>query len=65
MIALDIGTKLSPETQCESETFIPFLITKARASRFDPNPGGGKVIDIPPHIFRLSRAFTIVEPQDE
>lgn len=65
MIALDIDTKLGPETQGASETFIPFLITKVRASRFDLHPGGGETIGVPEHIFRLSKAFTIVGPQDE
>jgi hypothetical protein len=65
MIALDIDTKLGPETQGASEKFIPFLITKVRASRFDPHPSGGEAVGIPAHIFRLSKAFTIVERQDE
>lgn len=65
MIVLDIDTKLGPETQGVSKTFIPFLITKVGASRFDPHPGGGEVVGIPAHIFRLSKAFTIVELQDE
>lgn len=63
MIVLDIDTKLGPETQGAAETFIPFLITKVMGSRFDPFPGGGEVVGTPAHIFRLSKAFTVIEPQ--
>ena len=59
MIVVDLDATLGPETQGQSETFVPLLITRIFGSRFDPMREATEPSDIPPHIFRLSKAFQI------
>ena len=62
-LEVDLRTHLGSQVEVEHETFIPLIIDEVLGSRFIPHtPEGGS--DIPPHIFRLSKAFKIVNPED-
>jgi hypothetical protein len=59
VIELDLVACLGPETQGQSESFIPLIIEEINASRFNPDPVAGDPNDIPPHVFKLRDAFVI------
>jgi hypothetical protein len=59
VIEVDLKTHIGPETQGLSEEFVPLVITEVLGSRFNPDPVDNEPTDIPPHIFRLSKAFKI------
>jgi len=59
-IEVDLKTHLGEPITVQHETFIPLIIDEVRGSRFNPYPPKGGD-DIPPHIFRLSKAFVIKE----
>jgi len=61
-IEVDLQTHLGALIEVEHESFIPLIIDQVLGSRFVPEvPDGGD--DIPPHIFRLSKAFKVVDPE--
>lgn len=60
-IELDLAAHLGPETQGQSESFIPLIIDEVHASRFNPAPVAGDPNDIPPHVFKLRDSFVIRE----
>jgi hypothetical protein len=62
IIELDLKVRLGETVQVQDETFIPLVVTEVLASRFNPEPVENEPSDIPPHIFRLSRAFRLVSP---
>ena len=59
VIEIDVEVRLGSETQGQFEPFIPLIITKILASRFNPSPVPNEPTDRPPHIFRLRNAFEI------
>lgn len=60
VIELDLTARLGEETQGESEMFIPLVIHKIHASRFNPDIVPNDPNDIPPNVFQLRKAFNIV-----
>lgn len=65
VIELDLVAKLGPETQGQSESFMPLIIEEVHASRFNPEPVVGDPNDVPPHVFKLRDAFVIKgRPED-
>jgi hypothetical protein len=59
VIELDLSTRLGEPIKVENETFIPLVVTEVLASRFNPTRAPNEPTDIPPHIFRLSKAFQL------
>lgn len=62
-LEVDLRCHLGELVQVEHECFIPLVIDEVLGSRFCPASaplGGG---DIPSHIFRLSKAYTMVKPE--
>jgi hypothetical protein len=59
VIELDLVARLGPQTQGQSESFMPLIIEEIHASRFNPEPVAGDPNDIPPHVFKLRDAFVI------
>lgn len=59
VIELDLVARLGPETQGQSEPFMPLIIEKIITSRFNPEPMVADPNDIPPHVFKLRDAFMI------
>jgi hypothetical protein len=58
-VEVDLRTHLGEPIEVEDETFVPLVIDEVYGSRFNPlPPEGGE--DIPPHMFRLSKAFKVV-----
>jgi len=65
VIELDLVAHLGPETQGQSESFMPLIIEEVRASRFNPEPVHEDPNDVPPHVFKLRDAFVIKgRPED-
>jgi hypothetical protein len=62
VIELDITARLGDETQGMDEAFIPLIIQKIHASRFNPSVVAGDRNDIPAHVFQLRKAFEVKEP---
>lgn len=62
-IEVDLKTHLGQPVVVEHETFIPLVIDEVLGSRFNrfPPQGGG---DIPPHVFRMSKTFTVELTED-
>lgn len=60
IIEVDIETHLGVLVENDSESFVPLVIDRVLGSRFNPNPIGCEPPEIPSHIFRLSKAFTLV-----
>jgi hypothetical protein len=58
-IELDIEAKLGPKTDGHVEKFIPIIIKRVLASRFNHTPLAGEATDIPGHIFRLLKMYTV------
>lgn len=59
VIEVDLNAHLGPETEGQSETFVPLFVTEVLGSRFNPDPVPNEPTDIPPHVFRLRNAFQI------
>jgi len=59
VIELDIEVHLGSETRGQHESFVPLIISKILAARFNPSPMPVEPTDRPPHIFRLRNAFEI------
>lgn len=59
VIEVDIKTHLGDTVTVEHESFVPLIIDEVFGSRFVPDPPEGGN-DIPSHVFRLSKAFKIV-----
>jgi len=64
-VEVDLETHLGDETQVEHETFVPLVIDEVLGARFNPFPPEPGQTDIPPHIFRLSKAFLVERPSGE
>jgi len=65
LIEVDIHCVLGEQIQVEHETFIPLVIKDVMGSRFNPVSPAADPGDIPAHVFRLSKAFTLVpKPTD-
>lgn len=58
-IEVDLRTHLGNEIEVEHEKFIPLIIDEVFGARFNPFPPQFAGNDIPPHIFRLSKAFKV------
>lgn len=58
-IEVDLRTHIDEPITVENETFVPLVIDEVLGSRFNPFPPKSGGEDIPPHIFRLSKAFKI------
>lgn len=59
VVEVDLRTHLGEAIELEHETFVPLVIDEVIAARFNPFPPEPGPTDIPPHIFRLSKAFKI------
>jgi hypothetical protein len=59
VIELDIEVRLGSETRGQHESFVPLIISKVLASRFNLSPMPFEPTDRPPHIFRLRNAFKL------
>ena len=59
VIELDLEVRLGSETRGQHESFVPLIISKVLASRFNPSPVPIEPTDRPPHMFRLRNAFEI------
>lgn len=60
LIEADLRTSLGSETQGADDTFIPLVVQEVLGSRFNLEPvPSPEPTDIPPYVFRLSRAFTV------
>ena len=57
-IEVDLRTHLGEPITAEVETFVPLVIDEVYRARFNPFPPPGGD-DIPPHVFRLSKAFKL------
>lgn len=62
-IEVDLRTHIGDPITAENETFVPLIIDEVLGSRFNPFPPKSGGEDIPPHIFRLSKAFKIAPTQ--
>jgi hypothetical protein len=60
VIEVDLRAHLGDPIKVEHETFIPLVVDEVLASRFNITPVENEPTDIPPHIFRLSKAFKII-----
>ena len=58
-IEVDIDTHLGKEIEGGYEVFIPLIIDKVRASRFNHTPLAKEATDIPDNVFRLRKAYKI------
>ncbi|HUP58892.1 MAG TPA: hypothetical protein VNA69_00585 [Thermoanaerobaculia bacterium] len=65
VIELDLKAHLGEPVQVQHETFIPLVVTEVLASRFNPEHVENEPTDIPPHVFRLRKAFRLVSPDDQ
>jgi hypothetical protein len=52
-IELDLTVMLGNVTQAQSEEFVPLIIGKVNAARFNPSTVANDPNDIPPHVFKL------------
>jgi hypothetical protein len=62
VIEVDLDTHLGAEIEIEHETFVPLVIDRVLNARFNPFPPEIGETDVPPHIFRLSKAFKVADP---
>ncbi len=65
VVEVDLRTHLGEPIEVEHETFVPLVIDEVLGSRFNPVVLAQEPTDIPPHIFRLSKAFKLVAPGTE
>ncbi len=63
-IEVDLDTHLGAEIKVEHESFVPLVIDQVLDARFNPFTPEIDATDVPPHIFRLSKAFKVVRPND-
>jgi hypothetical protein len=65
LVEVDLKVHLGDPIAVEHESFVPLVVDEVMGSRFVPHPlpPGGE--DIPPHVFRLSKAFKIVDHPEE
>ncbi|MDP3650293.1 MAG: type I restriction enzyme HsdR N-terminal domain-containing protein [Rhodoferax sp.] len=63
MVEVDLRTHLGESIEVETETFVPLVIDEVFGARFTPLRLADEPTDIPKHIFRLSKAFTIGTPE--
>jgi hypothetical protein len=61
-VEVDLRTHLGEPIEVEHETFVPLVIDQVYGSRFNPFPPQGGD-DIPPHVFRLSKAFKVASSE--
>lgn len=65
VVEVDLAVKLGEETQGESESFVPFVVTKVLDARFNPAVvESGRADDTPTNVFKLRDAFTIHTAED-
>ena len=57
MLDLVWVTRLEPVTKGQYDPFVPFIVSKVLASRFDDTPYGEGSTDIPEHVFHHRRAI--------
>lgn len=61
-VEVDLRTHLGEQIEVEHETFVPLVIDEVLRSHFNPfPPPGGE--DIPPNVFRLSKAFKLASAE--
>jgi hypothetical protein len=63
-IELDIDAVLGEVTVGRDEEFVPIVIKRVLASRFNPAPTVDEPGDVPDHIFQLRKAFRVVGSRD-
>lgn len=62
-VEVDLRTHLGEQVEVEHETFVPLIIDEVLGSQFNPfPPPGGE--DIPPNVFRLSKAFKLASAEN-
>lgn len=61
MVEVDLRTHLRSLVEIEHETFVPLVIDEVLGARFNPEISDGGGVDIPPHIFRLSKIVRFVK----
>jgi len=61
VIEVDLDTHLGEEVQLEHETFVPLIIDHVLGARFNPFPPEISDTGVPQNIFRLSKAFKVVQ----
>ena len=59
VVEVDIIVRLGKETQGTDEKFIPLIIQKVEASRFNPEPCLDDPKDVPDQVFQLRKAFKL------
>ena len=62
VVEVDLRARLGDPIKVQHETFVPLIVQEVLASRFNPAPIAKEATDIPPHVFRLRKAFRIVPP---
>jgi hypothetical protein len=62
VIEIDAELTLGVEIDNGTERFVPLVVRKVLASRFNHSPGHPEATDIPDGVFRLRRAFQIRPP---
>jgi hypothetical protein len=65
VVEVDLRAHLGRPIEIEHETFVPLVIDEVLESRFNPELPTSDPADIPPHIFRLSKTFELVDPAAE
>jgi hypothetical protein len=58
-IELDLTVILGNITQLQSGEFVPLMIQKVNAARFNPSKVANDPSDIPPHVYKLREHFKI------
>lgn len=64
-VEVDLRTHLGEPIEVEHETFVPLVIDEVFGSRFNPFPPPSGGTDIPPNIFRLSKAFKLASAEGD
>lgn len=63
-VEVDLRTHLGEQIEVEHEIFVPLIIDEVLGSQFNPfPPPGGE--DIPPNVFRLSKAFKLASTEND
>lgn len=62
VVEVDLRTHLGEPIEVQHETFVPLVVDEVLGSRFNLVPPPSLPTDIPPHVFRLSKAFKLDTP---
>lgn len=58
-LEVDLEVQLGEEIKADKESFVPLVVNEVMASRFNMDPVPDEPTDIPPHVFRLRKAFVV------